>query len=109
MSTIGPNLMPRGFKSGVAGVDTRRGKQYSREARGSSGGSMTPDRDHAVADGSGAYASVRTAMSDAVGLLSVAEAAGLAIMHAMNAWELSVTLLDGDNYWDIVDVSVEPT
>lgn len=70
---------------------------------------MTPDREHAITDGSDAYASVRTAVSGAVGLLNVAEAAGLAIMHAMSAWELSITLLDGDHYWDIVDVSVEPT
>jgi GAF domain-containing protein len=69
---------------------------------------MTPDREHAVTEGSDTYALVRTAMSSAVGLLNVAEAAGLAIMHAMSAWELSVTLLDGDNYWDIVDVSVDP-
>lgn len=70
---------------------------------------MTSDHEHATTDGPDAYASVRTAMSGAVGLLNVAEAAGLAIMHAMSAWELSITLLDGDHYWDIVDVSVEPS
>lgn len=52
---------------------------------------------------------VRSAMSDAVGLLSVAEASALSIMHLMSAWEVSITLLDGDAYWDIVEVSVVPT
>jgi hypothetical protein len=56
-----------------------------------------------------AVALVRAAMSDAVGLLRVAEAAAVEIMHLMSAWEVSITLLDGDNYWDIVDVSVVPS
>jgi hypothetical protein len=52
---------------------------------------------------------VRTAMSNEVGLLRVAEAAATAIMHLMSAWEVTVTLIDRTDYWDIVDVCVDPT
>jgi GAF domain-containing protein len=56
-----------------------------------------------------AVRSVRGAMSEAVGLLKVAEAAATAIMHLVTADEVSISLLDGDHYWDIVDVSLDET
>jgi GAF domain-containing protein len=47
-------------------------------------------------------------MSGAVGLLQVAEAAATAIMYLASADEVSISLLDRDHYWDVVDVSMDP-
>jgi hypothetical protein len=51
---------------------------------------------------------VREAMSSATGLLKVAEAAAETIGALMSAWETTITLLDGHEYWDIVDICEEP-
>lgn len=51
---------------------------------------------------------VRAAMADAVGLLEVAAAVAAEIRELTSAWEISVTLIDGDDYWDIVDDSSNP-
>jgi GAF domain-containing protein len=47
-------------------------------------------------------------MSSATGLLPVADAAAEAIHSLMSAWETTITLIDGELYWDIVDVCDEP-
>src|SRR5215211_6278148 len=52
-----------------------------------------------------AVRSLRAAMADATGLLNVTEAAASAIRELTAAHEVSVSLLDGDSYWDVVDVS----
>ena len=51
---------------------------------------------------------VREAMASATGLLPVAEAAAVAIASLMSAWEVTVSLIDGSEYWDIVDICDEP-
>ena len=51
---------------------------------------------------------VRGAMSQATGLLPVAEAAAVTVGTLMGCWEITITLIDGDNYWDIVDVINDP-
>jgi hypothetical protein len=56
----------------------------------------------------GAVRSLREAMADATGLLNVTEAAATVILRLAKATEVSISLLDGDHYWDIVDVSVDP-
>ena len=55
-----------------------------------------------------AISTVRIAMSSATGLLPVAEAAAEAITTLMSAWETTITLIDGELYWDIVDICEEP-
>ena len=52
-----------------------------------------------------AVRSLRAAMADATGLLNVTEAAASVILQLTAAYEVSVSLLDGENYWDVVDVS----
>lgn len=52
-----------------------------------------------------AVRSLRAAMSNATGLLNVTEAAATIILQLATANEVSVSLLDGDKYWDVVDVS----
>jgi uncharacterized protein YlzI (FlbEa/FlbD family) len=47
-------------------------------------------------------------MSSATGLLPVAEALADTIGSLMSAWETTITLIDGDFYWDIVDICEEP-
>lgn len=47
-------------------------------------------------------------MASATGLLPVTEAAALAIGSLMSAWEVTISLIDGSEYWDIVDVCEEP-
>jgi len=54
-----------------------------------------------------AVRSLRTAMADATGLLNVTEAAAAVILQLTAAHEVSVSLLDGDHYWDVVDVSAD--
>jgi GAF domain-containing protein len=51
---------------------------------------------------------VRTAMSATTGLISVTEAAASVILSLTAAHEASISLLDGDHYWDVVDVSADP-
>lgn len=51
---------------------------------------------------------VREAMASATGLLPVAEAAAVAIRRLMSAWEVTISLIDGSEYWDIVDICEEP-
>ena len=51
---------------------------------------------------------VREAMASATGLLPVAEAAAVAIRSLMSAWEVTISLIDGSEYWDIVDICQEP-
>jgi hypothetical protein len=51
---------------------------------------------------------VRVAMSSATGLLPVAEAAAEAIAELMSSWETTITLIDGQEYWDIVDICEVP-
>jgi GAF domain-containing protein len=53
-------------------------------------------------------ARVRAAMADAVGLFEVAAAVAKTMRELTDAWEISVTLIDGDDYWDIVDESSNP-
>lgn len=55
-----------------------------------------------------AVLALRDAMSAATGLLRVSEAAGSAILTLTAAKEVSISLLDGDHYWDVVDVSADP-
>ena len=55
-----------------------------------------------------ALATVRSAMSHASGLLPVAEAAARAIGRLLSCWEVTITLIDGDRYWDIVDIIDDP-
>jgi len=38
----------------------------------------------------------------------VAEAAAIAIRSLMSAWEVTISLIDGSEYWDIVDICEEP-
>jgi len=52
-----------------------------------------------------AVRSLRAAMAEATGLLNVTEAAATVILQLTAAYEVSVSLLDGENYWDVVDVS----
>jgi hypothetical protein len=54
-----------------------------------------------------AISTVRVAMSSATGLLPVAQAAAEAIKTLMSAWETTITLIDGELYWDIVDICEE--
>ncbi|HVQ89302.1 MAG TPA: GAF domain-containing protein [Actinomycetes bacterium] len=63
---------------------------------------MDSDREH-----EDAFQLVRAAMSDAVGLLNVTRAAAEAISQLFSSWEITITLLDRDEYWDVVDMSVE--
>ncbi len=56
-----------------------------------------------------AVRSLRSAMADATGLLNVTEAASSVILQLSGANEVSVSLLDGDHYWDVVDVSADAT
>jgi GAF domain-containing protein len=51
---------------------------------------------------------MRTAMAAAAGLLNVTEAAAAVICALTGAAEVSISLLDGDHYWDVVDVSADP-
>ena len=59
-------------------------------------------------DATDALRFVRAEMATAVGLMKVAEAAATALMQLTAADEASISLLDGDHYWDIVDVSRDP-
>jgi hypothetical protein len=63
--------------------------------------SSTPSTDEALT-------LVREAMASATGLLPVTEAAALAIAALTSAWEVTISLIDGSEYWDIVDVCREP-
>lgn len=78
------------------------GSDGRRETTGDAGFDTTHSGEEAVA-------LVRAAMSDAVGLLNVAAAAATAILELTASWEISITLLDQDDYWDIVDVSTVPS
>lgn len=51
-----------------------------------------------------AFRLVRDAMSNAVGLMPVAEAAAVAICKLASAWEVTISLLTQDQYWDVADV-----
>ena len=51
---------------------------------------------------------VREAMASATGLLPVSEAAALVIASLLSAWEVTISLIDGSEYWDIVDICLEP-
>lgn len=55
-----------------------------------------------------AVARVRDAMASATGLLPVADAAAATIGEMLSAWEITVTLIDGTEYWDIVDICEDP-
>jgi GAF domain-containing protein len=55
-----------------------------------------------------AVRSLRGAMAAATGLLSVSEAAASVLLELAAAKEVSISLLDGDHYWDVVDVSADP-
>jgi hypothetical protein len=47
-------------------------------------------------------------MSSATGLLPVAEAAAEVFAELMSSWETTISLIDGQEYWDIVDICDEP-
>jgi hypothetical protein len=72
------------------------------------GGEPRPVHSWTPAAADAAISQVRNAMSSATGLLPVAEAAANAIGVLLSAWETTVTLIDGDVYWDIVDICEEP-
>ncbi|MDH4074210.1 MAG: GAF domain-containing protein [Gammaproteobacteria bacterium] len=51
---------------------------------------------------------LRTAMASATGLLKVTEAAATVILQLTAAQEVSISLLDGEHHWDVIDVSADP-
>jgi hypothetical protein len=51
-----------------------------------------------------AFRLMRDAMSNAVGLMPVAEAAAVAICKLASAWEVTISLLTQGHYWDVADV-----
>ena len=69
------------------------------------GGTSSPDPHSPLSPPSQAAVNrVRLALADVVGLLPVAEAAAIAIREAAGATAVGISLMDGSEYWDLVEV-----